>query len=78
MIQSRYPSVSTVRNLRERFPAGTRVELDYMDDPYGVPVGTRGTVNFVDDIGTVHVRWDSGSSLGLVYGEDRFHKVTEE
>ena len=29
----------------------------------------------VDDVGTVHVRWDNGSTLGLVPGEDRW---TEE
>lgn len=25
----------------------------------------------VDDIGTIHVRWDCGSSLGVVYPEDK-------
>jgi hypothetical protein len=29
-----------------------------------VPPGTEGTVTFVDDLGTVHVDWDSGSKLG--------------
>lgn len=28
--------------------------------------GARGTVMFVDDVGTVHVRWDDGSRLGVV------------
>ena len=70
-----FPSVSTVRMIRERYPAGSRVELDYMDDVQAPPVGTRGTVFHVDDIGTVHVRWDNGSCLGLAYGNDRFHCV---
>lgn len=55
-----------------RFPAGTRVELIHMDDPYNrklVP-GCKGTVLCVDDMGTIHVSWDIGSSLGIVYGED--------
>ena len=34
-----------------------------------------GTVAVIDDIGTVHVDWDNGSGLGLVYGEDKFHKI---
>jgi hypothetical protein len=32
----------------------------------------------VDDAGTVHVRWDCGSGLGLVYGEDMYEKVVEK
>ena len=51
--------------------AGDRIELVYCSDPYTrlVP-GDRGTVYRVDDAGTVHVRWDNGSGLGLVPGED--------
>lgn len=70
-----YPSVSTVRLIRERYPEGTRVELDYMDDVQAPPVGTQGTVFWVDDIGTIHVKWDTGSVLGIAYGVDRCHKV---
>ena len=57
--------------LRERYPAGTRVELVHMNDPYtSLTAGDKGTVRFVDDIGTIHISWDCGSSLGAVYGED--------
>ena len=65
---------AVVERLKERYPVGTRVVLDYMDDIHAPPSGTGGTVIYVDDIGTVHVKWDNGSSLGLAYGEDRFHK----
>lgn len=34
--------------------------------------GTLGTVSFIDDAGTVHVKWDDGSQLGMIEGEDRF------
>ena len=44
-----------VERLREQYPQGTRVELIRMDDPQAPPVGTRGTVTAVDDIGTIHV-----------------------
>ena len=57
-------------DLRERYTKGTRVELIRMDDPQAPPVGTRGTVTAVDDIGTIHVKWDTGSSLGIAYGAD--------
>lgn len=57
--------------LREKHPPGTRVELLRMNDPYSnLSKGETGTVISVDDIGTIHVSWDSGSSLGIVYGED--------
>ena len=59
-----------VERLREQYPQGTRVELIRMDDPQAPPVGTRGTVTAVDDIGTIHVKWDTGSSLGIAYGAD--------
>lgn len=61
--------------LRECYPAGTRVELMKMDDVQAPPLGTKGTVVAVDDIGTIHVKWDNGSSLGIVLGEDLCRKV---
>ena len=50
-----------------------------MKDPYApVPAGTRGTVKFVDDMGTIFPEWDNGRSLGVVPGEDSFRKLTQE
>ena len=51
---------------------GKRVELIYMNDKQAPAAGTKGTVRRVDDMGTIHVNWDNGSSLGLVDGEDTF------
>ena len=52
---------------------GQRVRLIYTSDPYSdLPVGSEGTVQFVDDLGTVHVAWDAGSTLGLIPGEDKW------
>ncbi len=56
--------------LKETYKRGTRVQLEMMDDLQAPPRGTKGTVIFVDDIGTIHVSWDNGSSLGVVYGQD--------
>lgn len=57
--------------LREKYTPGTRVELISMNDPYTkLSKGATGTVISVDDIGTIHVNWDAGSNLGIVYGED--------
>ncbi len=66
-----------VEQLRANFPAGTRVVLERMEDPQAPPIGTKGTVIHVDDIGTIHVKWDTGSSLGVAYGEDLCRKVKE-
>ncbi|MBQ7122097.1 MAG: DUF4314 domain-containing protein [Clostridia bacterium] len=69
-------SKETLAMLREQYPTGTRVELVHMDDPYtSLTTGDKGTVRFVDDIGTVHISWDCGSSLGAVYGVDVITKI---
>lgn len=70
------PSREIVENIRARYPEGTRVQLDYMNDRQAPTRGTCGTVISVDSIGTIHVAWDNGSSLGVAYGEDSCHKVT--
>ena len=72
-------SKEALERLRKEYTAGARVELVHMNDPYNTKLfpGTRGTVVSVDDIGTVHVRWDCGSSLGVVYGEDRCRVIEE-
>ena len=61
---------SILESLRKKYPKGTRVELVKMDDVQAPPIGTKGTVIGVDDIGSIMVSWDSGSSLNVVYGED--------
>ena len=73
-----FPSAAKIASLRARYPVGARVELVSLSDPYPgrlVP-GSLGSVAFVDDAGTVHVSWDCGSGLGLVYGEDSFRLVS--
>lgn len=56
---------------RSLYRKGVRVELVSMNDPFtNLKPGDRGTVDCVDDIGTIFVNWDNGSSLGIVYGED--------
>lgn len=68
-------SKEALQALRERFLRGARVELVKMDDPQAPPIGTKGTVLGVDDIGSIMVAWDSGGSLNVVYGVDVCRKV---
>lgn len=61
--------------IRRAYPAGTRVRLLAMDDPQAPAPGTEGTVRLVDDLGDIHVAWDTGSSLALIPGVDSFERV---
>ena len=70
-------SKEALQALRERFPRGTRVELVQMDDPQAPPVGTKGTVRGVDDMGSIMVAWDNGCGLSVAYGADICRKVVE-
>ena len=67
-----------VENIKRTYPPGTRIELISMSDPYApIPSGTKGTVSFVDDMGTIHPKWDNGRSLGVIVGEDEFRKLSQ-
>lgn len=74
-----FPSREQVEFIRKNYPPGTRVILNNMNDPYSpVESGTRGTVRYVDDAGTLAVAWDNGRCLSLIPGEDRFRKLTQQ
>lgn len=65
--------------LKKVYPPGTRIVLNSMsDEPRPIDRGTRGTVKVVDDIGTVHCKFDNGRNLGLIDGEDDFRALTAQ
>lgn len=64
-----------VKETKVNFPKGSRVRLIFMDDPQAPNPGTLGTVKGVDDIGSILVDWDSGSSLNVLQGVDRIELV---
>lgn len=72
------PRGEVVDSVKRRYPAGARVRLNYMNDLHAPPEGTLGTVIDVDDIATVHVQWDNGSCLGVVFAEDSVSVVKAE
>lgn len=73
------PTHEELIDLRSRYPKGCRVKLICMNDLYrNLEAGTLGTVTHVDDIGTIHVAWDCGSTPGVIYGEDSCTVVDSE
>lgn len=55
-----------------QYPKGTKVVLEHMNGETGMPQGLEGTVQFVDDIGQIHVKWKNGRTLALNTEEDQF------
>ncbi|MBC8275330.1 MAG: DUF4314 domain-containing protein [Chloroflexi bacterium] len=55
---------------------GRRVELVSTSDPYRrLQAGARGTVDFIDGVGVLHVTWDNGSEESLVPGLDHWRSI---
>lgn len=65
----------TVQEIKKKYPVGTKIRLIHMDDTQAPPPGTIGTVSHVDDIGSIHMRWETGSGLALIADQDQFEIV---
>lgn len=64
-----------INRLRKKYPEGTKVKLICMNDYEAPPKGTIGEVIYIDDMGTIHVNWENGSSLGLVPRADAWETL---
>ena len=74
-----FPNERQLKALRERYPAGTNIRLNHMDDPYApIPDGTVGEVQYIDDGGNIHMIWQNGRTLSLIEGVDDFTIIKEE
>ena len=74
----RFPNKEMLEFLRREYPSGTRVILVRMDDPQAPPLGTKGTVTGLDDMGSILVDWDNGSHLNVIYEVDAVQKLNKE
>lgn len=64
---------------RKSHPPGTRIVLlGTTETLQPVPIGMRGTVDFIDDQSQIHMKWDNGRTLAVIPGEDSFRKLTSE
>ena len=55
---------------------GKRIRCLFCTDPFSpIESGQEGVIRHVDDIGTIHVDWDNGRTLGLIPGKDSFEIV---
>lgn len=67
-----------LKAIREQYPSGTRIRLESMEDPYApIPPGTEGEIDFIDDAGQLHMKWDNGRSLALIPGVDKFSVIPQ-
>ena len=77
-MMERMPTEREVQRIRTIYPTGTRIELIAMDDPWtSLKKGDQGYSMGVDDMGQIMMKWDNGSTLSLIPGEDRFRKIEE-
>ena len=69
-------SAGYLKSIKDRFPKGARVECIHCADIYHpIESGEKGTVNYVDDIGTIHINWDNGRTLGICLEEDSIKRI---
>ena len=55
---------------------GKRVRLvEMQEDPMPIEPGDEGTILSVDGLGQIHVKWDSGRSLALIPGVDKYEII---
>lgn len=71
-------SEEKIKLIKEKYKNGMQVELESMSDTYAIANGTKGVIDHVDSVGTIHVNWENGSNLGLIVGEDKFNIINNE
>ena len=74
----KFPNKAYLEQLRKQYPIGTKIQLISMrDEKYPILPGTVGEVTHIDDVGSIHMRWENGSSLALIPEIDSFQTVSE-
>lgn len=75
----KFPNKSYLAQLRKQYPVGTKIQLISMrNEKYPILPGTIGEVTHIDDMGSIHMKWQNGSSLALIPEVDSFKVVAVE
>ena len=75
----KFPNKNYLAQLRKQYPIGTKIQLISMrDEKYPILPGTIGEVTHIDDMGSIHMKWQNGSSLALIPEVDSFKAVGGE
>lgn len=75
----KFPNKEYLEQLRKRYPVGTKIQLISMrDEKYPILPRTIGEVTHIDDLGSIHMKWQNGSSLALIPEVDSFKVVAAE
>ena len=57
---------------------GMRIRMLSMEDEFPVDEGMEGTIHTIDDLGTLHVKWDDGRNIGIIPGIDEYQLLPPE
>lgn len=75
----KFPNKSYLAQLRKQYPVGTKIQLISMrDEKYPILPGTIGEVTHIDDLGSIHMKWQNGSSLAIIPEVDSFRVAGTE
>lgn len=70
---------NSVHFLREHFPSGSSIHLEQTNTFYPtINPGTKGTLDYIDNLGLFHVSWENNRCSVLIPGEDKFSVVSAE
>lgn len=64
-----------VEEVKKKYVSGTKIKLIKMYNEQEIEPNTEGVVDYVDDIGTIHMKWSNGSTLGLIIDLDEFEII---
>ena len=64
-----------IQVMKQLYFKGLKVKLIHMEGESQMSFGLIGKVEYVDDIGQIHVQWENGSSLALNVDVDKFEII---
>ena len=66
------------KNIDPAAKQGMRIRMQMMDDDRPISSGMEGTIKSIDSLGTLHVKWDNGRTLGVIPNEDKYELLPAE